>query len=295
MKLVLQLSLVLTIILSTTTYAQNYKGIATYKTQRKMDIQLDSSQVDDGMKDQIMAMMKKQFEKEYTLEFTQDESVYKEVEKLNSPGGAMGNGMVFQVEVVGDGAGDVLYKNTKENRYVNQNESFSKQFLIKDNIVDREWKLEKETKNIGQYACFKATYTYEREVRRMMSFSTSEDKKEEEEKEETKEEVPVEMETVTVTAWYTPQIPVKNGPSQYDGLPGLILELNDGDLTVLCSKVVLNPKDDLNIKEPKGGKVVTQEKYDQIMEKKAREMQEQFESDGRRDGHGNSFEIRIGG
>ncbi|MBL4664220.1 MAG: GLPGLI family protein [Flavobacteriaceae bacterium] len=103
------------------------------------------------------------------------------------------------------------------------------------------------------------------------------------------------METVTVTAWYTPQIPVKNGPSQYNGLPGLILELNDGDLTILCSKVVLNPKSGLDIKEPKGGKVVTQEKFDQIMEKKMQEMEEQFKSDGRRGGDGSSFEIRIGG
>ena len=295
MKLVLQLSLVLTLIFSGITYAQSYDGIATYKTQRKMDVQLDSSQVDDGMKQQIMAMMKKQFEKEYTLEFTQDESIYTEVEKLDNPGGGMGNGMVFQVQVVGDGAGDVLYKNTKEDRYVNQNESFSKQFLIKDKIEARDWKMEKETKNIGDYACFKATYTYERPVRRVMSFSSSDDKKEKEEEKESKEAPVEEMETITVTAWYTPQIPVKNGPSQYDGLPGLILELNDGDLTILCSKIVLNPKEGLAIKEPKGGKVVTQEKFDQIMEKKVQDMEEQFQSDGRRGGDGNRFEIRIGG
>ena len=37
----------------------------------------------------------------------------------------------------------LLYKNTKEDRYVNQNESFSKQFLIKDKIEARDWKMEK--------------------------------------------------------------------------------------------------------------------------------------------------------
>jgi GLPGLI family protein len=42
-----------------------------------------------------------------------------------------------------------------------------------------------------------------------------------------------------VTAWYTPEIPVNQGPDKYWGLPGLILEVNDGK-TVLCSKVVLN-------------------------------------------------------
>ncbi|MBL4664221.1 MAG: GLPGLI family protein [Flavobacteriaceae bacterium] len=178
MKLVVQFSLVITFLFSASSYAQKFEGIATYKTQRKMNIQLDSSQVDNGMKDQIIAMMKKQFEKEYTLDFTQDESVYKEVEKLDSPSG-MGNGMGFQVQIVGDGAGDVLYKNIRENRFVNQNESFSKQFLIKDKIVAREWKMEKETKNIGNYACFKASYTYERPaaVARVMTFSSNDDEK----------------------------------------------------------------------------------------------------------------------
>ena len=32
----------------------------------------------------------------------------------------------------------------------------------------------------------------------------------------------------TITAWYTLDIPVNNGPSRYHGLPGLILEVNDG-------------------------------------------------------------------
>jgi GLPGLI family protein len=103
------------------------------------------------------------------------------------------------------------------------------------------------------------------------------------------------METITVTAWYTPQIPVPNGPGTYDGLPGLILEVNDSELTILCSKVVLNPSKGVDVEEPKGGKVVTQEEYDKIMDKKMQEMNERFESDGRRKRDGNEIEIRIGG
>ena len=208
MKLIVQLSLILALLFSTAVWAQKMEGIATYKTQRKMDIQLDSTQVDDGMKEQITAMMKKQSQKEFTLQFSKDESLYTEVEKLDKPSGMTG-GMVFEVQVIGDGAGDVLYKNLAENRYTNQTESFSKQFLIKDKIETREWKLEKESKNIGNYACFKATYTYESPVQRVMSFSSSDDAKDE--SEENKKEQEPEMETITVTAWYTPQIPVKMG------------------------------------------------------------------------------------
>jgi GLPGLI family protein len=48
---------------------------------------------------------------------------------------------------------------------------------------------------------------------------------------------------VTITAWYTPEIPVNQGPENYWGLPGLILEINDGKTVILCSKIVLNPKE----------------------------------------------------
>lgn len=250
-----------------------------------MEVELDSSQVNDAMREQIIAMLKKQFEREYTLEFTKDESIYKEEEKLDDPRNSMSGGMMFVT--IGGGESDILYKNLAENRFANQNEMFSKQFLIKDSIASREWKLEKETKNIGQYSCFKATYTYEREPMRMRTSGTDAET-------DSTDEEEVEMETITVTAWYTPQIPVKNGPGNYDGLPGLILEIGDGELSILCSKVVFNPKNGLDIKEPHKGKVVTQAVYDEIMEKKMEEMEERFESDGRR-GDGNHIEIRIGG
>ncbi|GAB5401545.1 MAG: GLPGLI family protein [Aureisphaera sp.] len=262
---------------------QDIQGIATYKTQRKVDIQLDSTQMDDAMQQQMMAMLKKQFEKEYTLEFTNAESVYKEVPKLDGP---QAGASWVQVEVIGSGGEGVLYKNLDENRFANQTESFSKVFLIKDAMEEREWKLEKETKNIGQYTCFKATSTYERSMMRMVNSNENgeKDSKEEEQKE-----------TITLTAWYTPQIPVKNGPDNYDGLPGLILEVGDGELTILCSKVVLNPEKGVAIKEPNQGKKVSQEEYDGIMEKKMEEMRERYESDNRKGGHGNEIEIRIGG
>ncbi len=45
--------------------------------------------------------------------------------------------------------------------------------------------------------------------------------------------------------------------------------------------------------EPSKGKEVDQEKYDEIMEKKMNEMNEQMNSNRREDG--NSIEIKIGG
>jgi hypothetical protein len=61
-------------------------------------------------------------------------------------------------------------------------------------------------------------------------------------------------------------------------LPGLILEVNDGDTTILCSSITLNPKDDVIIYEPKKGSKVSQVEYNKIMLKKSKEMNEQFRS-----------------
>lgn len=281
MKTLLSISLILSMFFCSSLLSQDLKGIATYKTQRKMEVELDSTRMDDAMRGQVMAMLKKQFEKEYELEFTSTESIYKEVEKLDAPG----KGMSFvQMQVVSSGdAGDILYKNLEENRFTSQNEVFSKQFVIKDSIEKREWKLEKETKNIGEYTCFKATYTLMATV--VNSIRTSDD--DSNEPEETQEEQ-------TVTAWYTPQIPVSNGPSRYGGLPGLILEISDGQETILCSKIVLNPKKGISINEPREGKKVSQDEFQTIMDKKMKEMNERYENNNGRD-DGERIEIRIGG
>jgi GLPGLI family protein len=46
---------------------------------------------------------------------------------------------------------------------------------------------------------------------------------------------------VTITAWYTPETS-KSRSWKLLGLPGLILEINDGKTVILCSKIVLNLK-----------------------------------------------------
>ncbi len=257
--------------------AQEFQGKATYKTHRKFDIQLDSTQVSSEMQEQMMAMMKKQFEKTYILSFTKGESIYKEDEELEAP---QPQGMVMVM--VDTGGSDVMYKNLSEDRYSSQNDVYGKIFLVKDDLPKHEWQLTGETKNIGEYTCYKATMT--REIQTMSSgISINGDKELDDE---------MVTEEITITAWYTPDIPVNNGPARYHGLPGLILEVNDGRQTIICSQIILNPENKLSIEEPKKGKVVNQEKYDEIMAKKAKEMRERYDSE-RGDGH--NVEVRIRG
>ena len=95
-------------------------------------------------------------------------------------------------------------------------------------------------------------------------------------------------ENVTITAWYTPEIPVSQGPENYWGLPGLILEANDGKTTILCSKVVLNPKEKTTIKAPTNGKVISQKEYDETVVKKMEEIRKM--NSGR---NGNTIQMRM--
>lgn len=249
--------------------AQDFQGIATYKTQRKFDIKLDSTKANDAMRKQMMEAMKKGFQKTYNLTFNKSSSLYKQEAELDKP--QVGGGMQMSF---GNSGNDVFYKNIKNNNYVDQKETMGKKFLIKDSITPIEWKLEKETKHIGEYMCFKATYTKQVPKRKSFSFSSA-STKDKETDDDKKEEEP-EMEERIVTAWYTPQIPVSNGPAKYQGLPGLILEIHDGKLTIICNKIVINPEEKVQIVEPEKGKEVSQAEYNAIMKKKAEEMMERY-------------------
>ncbi len=281
-----QLAVIIVMLLvSSKVIAQDFQGVATYKSKRQMDFQIGNDSTDTGgnmqmdsdMQKRMMEMLKKQFEKTYILTFSKEESLFKEEESLEAP---QPRGMQFVI--AGMGGSDVYYKNIKEGRFANQNEMYGKVFLIQDKLEKQDWVLVSETKNIGDYTCYKATLVRERPVRLRFGDASGNEN-----------EAP-KMEEYTTTAWYTPQISVSNGPRGYYGLPGLILEVNDGSETIICSKIVLNPKEKVSISEPTKGKKVTQVEYDAIMEKKMREMRERFERDGD-NGDGEHFSIRIRG
>ena len=265
--------------------AQKFQGKAIYKTHRQMDMNLSGGgngpSMSDDQKAKMKAMMMKQFQKTFTLVFDKTSSIYKEEKKLNAPTAGSRGGMNVVMQVVGGGGGsDILYKNIKQNKFINKTEIMGKRFLIKDKLPTYEWKLSGETKNIGIYTCYKATYT-RKEDRTSMNVVDG------------KVSEKTEKVDVITTAWYTPKIGVSNGPGNYAGLPGLILEIKEGKLTIVCSEIIMNPSEKIVIEKPKKGKVVSQAEYTKIMDKKNKEMMEKFRS--RRGGKGHNVEIRIGG
>jgi len=253
-RIILKITIAIILFVSNIVNAQDFQGKAYYQTKRNVSVKLDSTTIQDEQQKAIQEMIRKQFEKTYILTFNKTESLYKQEEKLETPKPKT-SGMVVKIV----GLDNVYYKNTKENIYVDAQEGFGKKFLIKDELIPWDWKLEKETKQIGNYLCYKATA-----IKMVDDFDGM--KKKEKQKE------------LAITAWYTPEIPVSNGPKDYFGLPGLILELHEGKMHYVCSKLVLNSKDKLKVEAPKKGKVVTQKEYDDITEKKTKEMMENFQN-----------------
>lgn len=261
--------------------AQNFQGIATYHSAAKLNIQFAGADGNDAITEDLKKQLNKQSQKEYSLKFNLTESTWKEVESLdgNQPSAASGGGNV--VIRMGGGSNGTLYKNTAEGRVQDEQNIFGKPFLVKDDLVSYEWKLTGETKKIGSYNCQKAVY--ERTVTRRSFAIMSGDAEEESKMEEVQD-------TLKVTAWFTPDIPVSHGPRDYWGLPGLILEVNDGTTTLVCSKVVLNPEEGVELVMPTKGKVVNREEFAKIQEEKMQEMMKKYSGNG-----GGTFRIGNGG
>ena len=256
----------------------DFQGKAVYMSKTTMDMNFGARQMSEDQKKRIADRMKSMLEKTYTLNFNKTESTYKEEEKLGAPG--QGGGTRFGGMM--SFTGGLKYKNTKDAVVLEETEFFGKKFLISEDGNKPDWKLGAETKKIGNYICYKATMVKEVDEFSFASFGrrgrgNNNNANTDEKTEEAKT-------TMIVTAWYTPQIPVSQGPGEFWGLPGLILEVNSGRTTVLCTEITLNPKEKVTLKIPKKGKKVTREEYNKIVKKKTEEMREQFRGRGGRGG-----------
>ncbi len=255
--------------------AQQFSGVATYQSSTKFDLKMDTTKVPPDRIKMINEMMRKELFKEYTLKFNKQESIFEEVEALEENS----SGRMGMMAMMLGGGGGIVYKNVQEKSQLEQTEFFGKMFLITDSLKLENWKLGKENKQIGSYTCYKATTT-----RTILSRKLSRE-----------EENSVDTTEIEITAWYTPQIPLSQGPDIYWGLPGLILEVSTDKTTFLCTKIELNMKENLEIKAPKNGDKVTRDEYNEIMEAKLKEMEQMGRGQGKGRGPGGrgSMEIRI--
>ncbi len=258
-----------------TAFAQGFTGRAYYKSSSSFSIKMDSTKMAPEQMAQIQASLKKQMEQNYVLSFNQTESTWKKEESLGGgPATASAGGAVFMVATSGEGS--TLYKDAAGN-YLQEQEMMGKEYLIKDKSEPFEWVLSEETKKIGNYTAQKASFTKIVDSRRFSTGMT---------------EMENVKDTLQVTVWFTPEIPVSHGPEYYFGLPGLILEVQNQGRTLICEKIELNPSaDPVVIDRPSKGKEMTQAEFRVIEEEGMKQMMNRYQG---KPGSGNRMEIRIG-
>lgn len=275
-----------TLLFITNINAQDFQGQAYYFSKTTMDMSRwdRGGKMSEAQKKQMEARMKPWLEKTYILTFNKQESIFKEDEKLEGGPGGRAPSMWGSSFSAG-----LQYKNIKEKVFLQDQEFFGKKFLITEQMTPYKWKMGSETKKIGQYVCYKATTMRPASE---ISFTSTTPRKKKKKKdsisvdskatvavavavavvEKDIEEVSEKM--VEVVAWYSPMIPVSQGPTEYWGLPGLILELSAGNTTMLCNKIVMNPEEKIEIKRPTKGEVVTKKQYNEIITGKMQEMRD---------------------
>jgi len=121
----------------------------------------------------------------------------------------------------------LYYANNETKEIYKQSLLFDKIIIVMDKV---DWKLTTETKKIGNYTCYKALATKIDEGRTGIIKRP-------------------------IVAWYTPEIPVSFGIQDFQGLPGLTLELSVGETFYKATEINLNPKKEVRIKKLKGKKV----------------------------------------
>jgi len=255
------------LLLSVSPDMQEFQGQAHYFSKSKMELGSWGARMSEAQKKQVAERLKNRLEKTYVLNFNKEESVFNEEDRLDAMSGATDSwGKNFTQ--------GKQYKNVKQNALVQSQEFYGKQFLVKDKLQKFEWIMGKETKQIGQYMCFKATASVPSTELAWYNFSWSDLRQapvKEADSINAESKIP-EVKMTEVEAWYTPQIPVGHGPGEYWGLPGLILEVSAGNTTILCSKIVINPKEEIKIEAPDKGKEITKSEYQKTIKGKMLEM-----------------------
>lgn len=244
--------------------AQQREGRVVYERTMQMQIRLA------GMEGAEQMLPRTRTDKIEVL-FANNQSLRRVLED-DTPDETQFGGGGMQIRVMAAGQDDITYHNFGESRMVEQREFAAKKYLVLDSISKQSWKLTGQTKTILNQNCQQAT-TQRITTRMMMSMENGAMKR---------EEVP---DTMNITAWFAPAIPVPAGPEYQGQLPGLIMAIDINNGRTVYQAVELSPRVEAShIKEPKSGKKVSSEEFRKERDKVMEEMQ--------RNGGGNRRIIR---
>ena len=204
----------------------------------------------------VSGMMSNDMSNDKVLSFQNSESVYRddkgnqnhEKEITNDDGSFK---MVFKM----DSPEEILYTNLSTKEKFRQTDFMGKTFLIESSIEKSKWRLTNEKIKYLGYVCQKAERT---------EYNESEDREE------------------LIVAWFTSEIPSPIGPSEYNNLPGAVLMVNidNGKTEIKATEVILEEINNDKLQKPSKGDKVSADEFEQIVEKKMKEMEAEYGGEG---------------
>lgn len=240
------------------TFGQVQTGTIEYEEVMKFEIKLEGE----------MAAMARDFPKERrgnkVLYFNEVSSLYTKSElqpERDMSGFEGGGGRMMRMSM--SAPHNIVFTDLKKKEVLQQQEFMTRMFLITSELPNTQWKITGRQKMILEYPCMEARS--------------------------------VDTAGIVTVVWFTPSIPVQSGPSRFSNLPGLVLEanVNDSSMVLTAKSISTEAPEKALLKKPKEGKKVSQEEFEQIVADKMEEMGVQGGGPGRHGGGGGVHVIRI--
>lgn len=223
--------ILIVVILCSDLLSQNIK--AKYIAEVKIDYDKILESIPIKYKNQYSELLKSEASNgiilEYSLIHSDDKSIFELMEKIDNSQSQ--EGLIYKQIASMDKFPKIK---TFNHPYYYYQEVYlgSKKFSIKEEIEDLKWSISNRQKKISGYDVIEANG--------------------------------IMMDSIPVTAWYTPSVNIKDGPSSLVGLPGLIVKaeysLNNTHVTYLL-KDLIYLKSHYKISIPSKDNFITQKQF----------------------------------
>jgi GLPGLI family protein len=214
--------------------SQSIEGIITYVASSKQAISNLQKRETDKSKQKLRSRVNKLYEEakdiEVILKFNNLISEYSAIKDMN-----ISDEDEYNLTHIMAGGSYKYYTNNsimKYNNYTLNCLLLGECFLIENPQLI--WELSQESKNIGEFLCYKAV---------LKNPKTNK---------------------ITVEAWYSPEIPYSYGVMNYYGLPGIILQITRKTISITAIKIELNPIEKVLIKQNMDIKKITRKEFDKL-------------------------------
>ncbi len=230
-------------------HAAAQSGTVTYTHTVVLNIELPPEM--DQLMEQFKDMIPSSVTNSYVMDFNETLSsmrLLEEKEEGASKSGferqSAGGDVNVKISFAGSGSSSSAPQlvasvgNLDEGTYTNHYKFLTRDFLVAGELPELAWKLTGEEGMLLDRQVMKATAT---------------------------------MDTVSVEAWFAPEIPAPFGPDNYGGLPGLILMLSIDDGSKLYEATSITLDTEIEITVPDKGRPVTQEEFEKLVQDRMKE------------------------